>query len=98
MRHSGTFYLNITNKCSASCVFCIRDLCDGVYGYNLRLTREPTEDEIIRDLENRDLSQYHEVVFTGFGELCRFDTVIHITSWLHEKVSLSGLTPMAMHH
>jgi TatD family-associated radical SAM protein len=82
----GNLYLNITNKCSASCVFCIRDFCDGVYGYNLRLTREPTEEEIIRDLENRNLNQYHEVVFTGFGEpTCRFDTVIHITSWLHEK-------------
>lgn len=82
----GNLYLNITNKCSASCVFCIRDLCDGVYGYNLRLTREPTEDEIIKDLERRDLALYNEVVFTGFGEpTCRFDTVLHITQWLHKK-------------
>lgn len=82
----GNLYLNITNKCSAKCLFCIRDICDGVYGYNLRLTEEPAEEEIIKDLENRDLEQYHEVVFTGFGEpTCRFDTVLHITRWLHAK-------------
>ncbi|WP_342305302.1 TatD family nuclease-associated radical SAM protein [Methanolobus sp. ZRKC5] len=82
----GNLYLNITNQCSANCVFCIRETCDGVYGYNLRLSREPSEDEIIKELESLDLTKYNEVVFTGFGEpTCRFDTVIHITSWLHKK-------------
>ncbi|SFM24695.1 TatD family nuclease-associated radical SAM protein [Methanolobus profundi] len=82
----GNLYLNITNQCSANCVFCIRDLCDGVYGYDLRLSREPTEEEIIGDLESHDLKRYNEVVFTGFGEpTCRFDTVLHITKWLHDK-------------
>lgn len=82
----GNLYLNITNQCSARCVFCIRDICDGVYGYNLRLSREPTEEEIIKDLEGHDLVSYKEVVFTGFGEpTCRFDTVLHITNWLHKK-------------
>ncbi|TQD23601.1 radical SAM protein [Methanolobus vulcani] len=82
----GNLYLNITNQCSANCTFCIRDGCDGVYGYNLRLSREPTEQEIISDLEKHDLSTYKEVVFTGFGEpTCRFDTVLHITKWLSKK-------------
>ncbi len=82
----GNLYLNITNQCSANCVFCIRETCDGVYGYNLRLSREPSEDEVIKELENLDLTKYNEVVFTGFGEpTCRFDTVLHITSWLHKK-------------
>lgn len=82
----GNLYLNITNQCSANCVFCIRDQCDGVYGYDLRLSREPTEEEIIRNLEGHDLEKYNEIVFTGFGEpTCRFDTVLHITKWLHDK-------------
>ncbi|WP_407357358.1 TatD family nuclease-associated radical SAM protein [Methanolobus sp. WCC5] len=82
----GNLYLNITNQCSASCVFCIRDICDGVYGYDLRLSREPTGQEIIADLQSHDLSKYREVVFTGFGEpTCRFDTVLNITRWLHRK-------------
>ena len=82
----SNLYLNITNQCSANCVFCIRETGDGVYGYNLRLSREPSEDEIIKELESLDLTKYKEIVFTGFGEpTCRFDTVIHITSWLHKK-------------
>ncbi|WP_407282386.1 TatD family nuclease-associated radical SAM protein [Methanolobus sp. WCC1] len=82
----GNLYLNITNQCSAKCTFCIREGCDGVYGYNLRLSREPTEQEIISDLKKHDLDNFKEVVFTGFGEpTCRFDTVLHITEWLNKK-------------
>jgi len=82
----GNLYLNITNQCSARCVFCIRYISDGVYGYNLRLSREPSKEEILAELERLDLSQYREVVFTGFGEpTCRFDMVLQITKWLCEK-------------
>lgn len=82
----GNLYLNITNQCSAGCVFCIKNTCDGVYGYNLRLSEEPSEEEIITELESLKLSDYKEVVFTGFGEpTCRFDTVLCITNWLHKR-------------
>ena len=82
----GNLYLNITNQCSASCVFCIRDFSDGVYGYNLRLSHEPTVDEIISELETLDLSKYKEVVFTGFGEpTIRLDEMLEVTRWLTER-------------
>jgi GTP 3',8-cyclase len=82
----GNLYLNITNQCSASCVFCIRHFSDGVYGYNLRLSREPSQEEIIRELESLRLTQYKEAVFTGFGEpTCRFDMLLRLTEWLHKK-------------
>ena len=82
----GNLYLNITNRCSASCVFCIRKSCDGVYGYDLRLSREPSEEEILRECESLNLAHYKEVVFTGFGEpTCRFDTVLRLTEWLHKR-------------
>lgn len=82
----GNLYLNITNRCSASCTFCLRDNSDGVYGYNLRLSRDPTKEEIIKELESIDLSKYKEIVFTGFGEpTCKLKTVIKITRWLHER-------------
>lgn len=81
----GSLYLNITNRCSAECSFCIRNFADGVYGYDLRLSREPSEDEIISELQGAGLSKYKEVVFTGFGEpTCRLDTVLSVTRWLHE--------------
>ena len=82
----GNLYLNITNRCSADCVFCIRKSCDGVYGYDLRLSRDPSEEEIMQELENLDLAAYKEVVFTGFGEpTCRFDTVIRLTQRLRQR-------------
>ncbi|HJH31442.1 MAG TPA: radical SAM protein [Methanosarcinaceae archaeon] len=82
----GNLYLNITNRCSANCIFCIRDISDGVYGYNLRLSYEPTVNEIISELEPLDLSKFKEVVFTGFGEpTIRLDELLGIIHWLHER-------------
>ena len=82
----GNLYLNITNKCSASCVFCIRDISDGVYGYNLHLSHEPTVDEIISELDPLDLSKYREVVFTGFGEpTIRLDELLGVIRYLSER-------------
>ncbi|MBU3967035.1 MAG: TatD family nuclease-associated radical SAM protein [Euryarchaeota archaeon] len=79
----GNLYLNITNRCTAECVFCIKRYSDGVYGYNLRLSREPTLTEIIKELSGVELSKYKEVVFTGMGEpLVRLDDVLEITKWL----------------
>ncbi|HEY9207333.1 MAG TPA: TatD family nuclease-associated radical SAM protein [Candidatus Methanoperedens sp.] len=82
----GNLYLNITNRCTAECVFCIKRYSDGVYGYNLRLSREPTLSEILKELSQSKLSQYEEVVFTGLGEpLVRLDDVIEITKWLKSR-------------
>ena len=62
-------YINITNRCSNSCEFCIRKNGDGAYGSDsLWLLREPTVEEIKADLDRRDLSKYSEVVFCGYGE------------------------------
>lgn len=79
----GNLYLNITNRCTCNCIFCIKNYSDGVYGYNLMLTREPDVSEIIEALGNCELSDYNEVVFTGLGEpLTRLDDVLEITKWL----------------
>jgi len=79
----GNLYLNITNRCTADCVFCIKRYSDGVYGYNLRLSKEPTLPEIIKELSEQELSKYKEVVFTGLGEpLVRLDVVLEISNWL----------------
>ncbi|MGP8321667.1 MAG: TatD family nuclease-associated radical SAM protein [Methanosarcinaceae archaeon] len=81
----GNLYLNITNRCSANCTFCIRGYSDGVYGYNLRLSHEPTVGEIISELETLDLLEFKEVVFTGFGEpTIRLNDLLEIIHWLHD--------------
>ena len=59
-------YINLTNACSNSCEFCIRNYKDGMADYNLWLTKDPTAKEIIELLG--DVTKYDEVVFCGYGE------------------------------
>jgi TatD DNase family protein len=74
-------YLNITNRCTNKCSFCIRFQSDYVKGYNLKLSDEPTEEEL-KDAIG-DPSQYNEIVFCGYGEpLLRLDLVKHLASWI----------------
>lgn len=61
-----SIYLNVTYRCTNRCSFCTRMLSDYVKGYNLKLDREPTAEEMIKALG--DLSRYDAVVFCGFGE------------------------------
>jgi TatD DNase family protein len=70
----SSLYLNITNRCTASCTFCVRYHTDFVKGHNLRLKQEPTADEVITAIG--DPKEHDEVVFCGYGEpLVRLDVV-----------------------
>jgi TatD DNase family protein len=62
----GNLYLNITNRCTNRCCFCIRDQTDTLWGYNLRLRREPTAEEVMEAVG--DPTRYNEIVFCGYGE------------------------------
>jgi TatD family-associated radical SAM protein len=81
----GGAYLNITNRCSCACEFCLREWTDGVYGEVLTLQQEPEVDEAIRALELEFLEgPATEVVFCGFGEpTMRMDVVLAVTEWAH---------------
>jgi len=77
-------YLNITNRCTNKCSFCIRFHTDYVKGHNLRLEREPSEDEVKKEVG--DPSQYKEVVFCGYGEpLLRLDLVKGVATWIKQN-------------
>ena len=65
----GALYVNITNRCTNSCSFCIRNNGDGAYGSDsLWLLREPTVDEIVDAVTSHNLTRYREIVFCGYGE------------------------------
>lgn len=89
----NNLYINLTNKCPCACTFCIRNHADGAYGSDpLWLEHEPDMDEIAADLEKRDISQYDEVVFCGYGEPTeRVDTVIEVAKRIR---ALDGKTPV----
>lgn len=65
-RIRNSLYLNLTNRCTADCVFCTRLTYPVVQGHNLKLEREPTAEEVWRSID--DPKKYDEVVFCGYGE------------------------------
>ena len=62
-------YLNITNKCSNKCIFCFRNFKRGVGDFTLKLSEEPSFEQIAFELdEAMKRKRWKEVVFCGFGE------------------------------
>ncbi len=91
----NSLYINLTNRCSNACDFCLRtgsgaedsgnwQTSDDLSGtQELWLEHEPSVQEIIDDLKKRDLKKYDEVVFCGFGEpFMRFDDCADVAKWL----------------
>lgn len=79
-----SLYLNITNRCTNKCYFCVKFRSDYVKGHRLTLANEPSEDEIKKEIG--DPTSYKEIVFCGYGEpLQRLDTVKNISGWIKEK-------------
>jgi len=79
-----SLYLNITNECTNKCSFCVRNFTDFVKGHHLRLTKEPTAQELIDAVG--DPKRFKEVVFCGYGEPTeRIDVVIAVSKALKEK-------------
>ena len=81
-----TVYLNITNRCTNSCSFCVKNYCSGLSGYKLWLDREPTEDEVWRRFQGEVKESDSEVVWCGFGEpTIRLDMVLDLTRRIKER-------------
>lgn len=65
----GNVYINLTNKCSNGCEFCVRNERASYYGNYLWIKHgDPTAEKVIAELEKKDVSAYKELVFCGFGE------------------------------
>lgn len=80
----NNLYLNITNKCSNNCYFCIKNFRTGIGDFNLKLQEEPSTQEVINELQNFiNLKNWDEIVFCGFGEpLERLDCVLGVSKWI----------------
>ena len=83
----GKLYVNITNKCSNRCEFCIRNNGDGAYGSDsLWLEREPTREEILDSIFSHDLSEFPELVFCGYGEpTYRLDDAVFVAKTVKQR-------------
>ncbi len=84
-------YINLTNRCSNACEFCIRQNGEGVYGSDsLWLEREPEADEVIECIKKYDLTQFEELVFCGYGEPTeRADVLVAVAKAVKQMCDIS---------
>ena len=77
-------YLNITNRCTNTCEFCVRSQTSFVKGHNLMLDKEPSAEELIAAVD--DPKKYREVVFCGYGEpTLRLDVLKSVAQELKKR-------------
>jgi TatD DNase family protein len=80
----NSLYVNLTNRCSNVCGFCMRETYPVVKGHHLGLKREPSAEEVIQAIG--DPASYDEVVFCGYGEPTeRLDELLTVARFLKSK-------------
>lgn len=81
----NNLYINLTNRCSNRCSFCVRNGSEQFEGYSLWLKDgEPSCGQVIEEIG--DPKRYDEIVFCGFGEpTYRFDDMLKICAYVHER-------------
>lgn len=84
----GNLYINLTNKCSNGCDFCVRNERSSYYGNYLWLRHgDPTPEKVVAAVNGfGDLSRFKEVVFCGFGEpTYKVAEMVALCDYFHEK-------------
>jgi TatD DNase family protein len=80
----NSLYLNITNRCSNDCSFCIKYNSRTFDENDLFLDREPSFDEIMAAIAA--FRDFEEVVFCGYGEsLIRLEIVKQVAEAVKQK-------------
>lgn len=95
-------YINMTNRCSCACTFCLRSLKEFNEHNSLWLREEPTVDEVKAEFEKYDWSHVDEIIFCGFGEpTMRLDDLVQVASWLKSvhpnipiRINTNGLSDL----
>ena len=84
-------YINLTNRCTNSCSFCIRHNDVGIEGYNLWIDQEPTAAQVIAEIPDPGI--YSEIVFCGYGEpTIKLDEMLVVCRYVKSK----GNTPIRL--
>lgn len=77
-------YINLTNRCSNNCDFCIRKTHKDMDGQVLWINEEPTVEDVLEQLP-ANLDEFDdEIVFCGYGEpTYNLETLDEVASYLH---------------
>lgn len=74
-----SLYLNLTNRCTNACTFCVRTTTDSGMGYDLWIDKEPSVSEMVADIKEKGVENYKELVLCGYGEPTeRYDDMLAV--------------------
>lgn len=95
-------YLNVTNRCTLACRFCLKRGGHSLGDIPLALRREPTAAEVLAAYREASGERYAEAVFCGVGEpLLRAEIVIEVGRKLRAegqrvRVNTDGLASLVL--
>ena len=87
----GKIYINLTNKCTNDCIFCLRKDKDDVKGQQLWLDNEnSTADDVVAQYEKILLKKTQnansEVIFCGYGEpMLKLDVLKEVAKYIKQN-------------
>lgn len=86
----GNLYVNLTNRCSSACIFCLRQTREEMDGSgSLWLEHEPNFDEVVEAFNKFNVKEYGEIVFCGFGEpTIRFDLLKEVAKYIKDNYQM----------
>lgn len=83
-KYGSSIYINLTNRCTNACTFCIRIAHPGVGGHNLWIRQEPEARDVIALLEAEPTIE--KAVFCGFGEpTIRLEVLLEVAKYLKSR-------------
>ncbi|MCD7739927.1 MAG: TatD family nuclease-associated radical SAM protein [Candidatus Gastranaerophilales bacterium] len=82
----GKTYINLTNRCTNNCVFCIRGIKDNVAGANLFLDNDNVKaQDVIEQLDAMKDKLSSEIIFCGYGEpMLKLEIIKEIAKYIKE--------------
>ena len=98
-----SLYVNLTNRCTCACTFCLRQLKKMDESMTLWLANEPSVAEVEAAMDDIPWKYDREVVFCGFGEpTMRLADVVTLLRYvkkmqpqLHTRLNTNGLSDLA---
>lgn len=76
--HDHRLFINVVHACPNACYFCVDFIGDSFYGFDLKLGKQPSADEIVSAVEHyADIDRVREVYYCGIGEpLLRYQAIL----------------------